>query len=309
MSDSQDVERLVRRLTEKQIEILVRVAASVATPPGGAYLPLRTLRALARLGLAKILAERACLTSRGREVLHELHRPRWRDLSPLGKQLYACDCAERVLPLYARENPSEVRALSRLRDAVSQARRLALGHTSGVDLVSLEAELFELQDLTHDAEIRTRGSVFLAGHHVVNDVIGALRSSFPSIDFIQSAYVDGNGWRRVDLALRAWEERRLRLYARPEEALGDARLSTEGRGLVLLEGEPDHVALASYYREERLRDLDLAADDPGYRRAIFGSGDLEVVFQARSDALERLNARDWTRLAYSPVAGWRYQED
>lgn len=51
-------------------------------------------------------------------------------------RLFACDCAESVLPLYEKENPGD----TRIRECIDTARRYAVGQASELELRAAEAD-------------------------------------------------------------------------------------------------------------------------------------------------------------------------
>lgn len=97
-----------------------------------------------------------------------------------------------------------------------------------------------------------------------------------------------------------WVSRRDRLYVHPTESLGDAQLTASARGLFPLEGDPDHVRVATFYREEALRDLEVAEEHVGFRRFLFGTEDVERIYLERGLCLSRTQAAEWTELCFDP---------
>lgn len=218
---------------------------------------------------------------------------------PAAKWLYACDCAERVLPLFERACPLDPRARWILE--VTRAQR-----TRGFEFwSSIFARLDGPGQFYKDTETQlgSSRSEYHAARSVCYAAFGyfedALTSAETAFDYAYPSLA------KCD-AERVWQDRHLRLYTSPEAALGDAQMASEARGLFPLTGDPAHARVATYFRLERLLALDLAEDDESYRAVLLGTRDPEVLYAARASALERESAFDWTRVAYSAESGWKY---
>lgn len=198
-------------------------------------------------------------------------------------RLCACDLVEYVALPFVREHPEGRILLA----AVRTARRRVFHLATSTQLVKLERALERLPS-EYPEIVAARE---LLSPYGLADALSLVAVA------CQLAYEERAGANRNQI--QEIEKRRSRFFSDPPAALGDACYASQARGLLPLEGPPEHARVATFYREEHLLDLDRAEDDRAHRWFLLGSTDIEAVYSERARAQEKTQAAAWTSLAWS----------
>lgn len=224
-------------------------------------------------------------------------------------RLYRCDFAEHLMGVPERFYPERAPSL---RAVISVARGFVFGSAGSVNL----REALDWTDRFTVAAFRAPvGEVYMVSLAVLLDALlrvcttRALRNleafgeKVPLTRLMIDKFLRVSPSPSVRANVLAWRQRHGVFYTEPLQALGDARYAADARGSLPLEGSLGHVAVATFFRESHLQCLDQAEEDIDYRRFLLGSDQVEDVFSARAEALERVRASDWTALSYYPEYG------